>query len=161
MAAQNTGQKAVKQAPGVWPAAPTFLPSPSATRQTSSVVCFYCDRRGHIARSCWRPQDIHKFLGGNRMLLSVVVVFGLIKCFPSCYMCGFLYLSQFFFISRLQHLYFCNFGHLLTLLSVPRSQLWSCTTDSWSGSVSAVFFPFFFTFFFATSLVFLVSPFNL
>ena len=98
MAAQNTGQKAVKQAPGVWPGAPTFLPSPSGTRQTCSVVCFYCGHQGHIARSCWRPQDIHKFRGGKRMLLFAAVVFGLRKCFTSLYMRGFC-VSQFFYFS--------------------------------------------------------------
>lgn len=49
--------KAVKQTPGVWPRAPTSLLRSSATRQMSSVVCFNCDRRGHIAWSCCRPQN--------------------------------------------------------------------------------------------------------
>ena len=32
-------QKAVKQAPGVWPRAPSAPPGPGAPRQLSSVVC--------------------------------------------------------------------------------------------------------------------------
>ena len=60
-------QKAVKQAPGVWPRAPSAPPGPGAPRQLSSVVCFNCGRRGHIARSCWRPQNARKFREGKRM----------------------------------------------------------------------------------------------
>ena len=45
-------QKAVKQTPRVWPTTITSPPGPSAIRQKSSVACFNCGRRGHIARSC-------------------------------------------------------------------------------------------------------------
>jgi len=48
-------QKAVKQTPGGWPTTITSPPGPSAICQTSSVACFNCGRRGHIARSCWTP----------------------------------------------------------------------------------------------------------
>ena len=60
-------QKAVKQTPGVWPTTLASPPGPSATRQTSSVVCFNCGRRGHITRSCWRPQNFRNFRGGKKM----------------------------------------------------------------------------------------------
>ena len=60
-------QKAVKQIPGVWPRAPASLPSSSTTRQMSSVVCFNCGRRGHIASSCWRPRNIRNFRGEKKM----------------------------------------------------------------------------------------------
>ena len=60
-------QKAVKQTPGVCPRPPTSLPGPGVTPQTNPVVCFNCGRRGHIARSCWRPQNLRKFRGGKKM----------------------------------------------------------------------------------------------
>ena len=60
-------QKAVKQTPRVWPTTITTHPGPSAIHQTSAVACFYCGCRGGIARSCWRPQNIHKFCGGRKM----------------------------------------------------------------------------------------------
>ena len=60
-------QKAVKHTHGVWPTTTTTPPGPSAIRQASFVACFNCGRRGHIARSCWRPQNIRKFRGGRKM----------------------------------------------------------------------------------------------
>lgn len=59
--------KAVKQFPVTGPRVPSAPPGSSATRQPSPVVCFNCGRRGHIARSCWRPQNSRKFRGGKKM----------------------------------------------------------------------------------------------
>lgn len=69
-------QKAVKQTPGVWPRAPTSLLSSSATRQMSSVVCFNCGRRGHIAWSCWRPQN-------NPTIITIIKLHSRIKAATS------------------------------------------------------------------------------
>ena len=63
-------QKAMKQPPAarVYPRTP-LVPPPGSNmaRRASSVTCFVCGRRGHIARSCWRSQNGRVNRGAKRM----------------------------------------------------------------------------------------------